>query len=48
LELCPAVFRRNEQTGLIEIVDLPEYGEDQVQEVISMCPAQCIAWETDV
>ena len=45
LDLCPEVFQRNAETGHIEVVDLPEYPEDKIQEVISMCPADCIGWE---
>ncbi len=45
LEICPAVFKRNEETGHIEVIDLPQYPEEKVQEAISMCPADCIFWE---
>jgi ferredoxin len=45
LELCPHIFKRNEETGQIEVVDLSEYPEKEVQEAISMCPAECITWE---
>ena len=45
LAVCPSVFRRNPETGIIEVVDLPEYPEDEVREAISMCPEDCIAWE---
>ena len=45
LEVCPHVFRRNEETGHIEVANLSEYSEEEIQEVISMCPADCITWE---
>lgn len=45
LELCPHVFRRNQETGHIEVAHLSEYSEEEIQEVISMCPADCITWE---
>ena len=45
LDLCPSVFRRNEQTGLIELVELSQYPEDEIQEVINCCPSNCITWE---
>jgi ferredoxin len=45
LELCPHVFRRNKETGRIEVADLSEYSEEELQEVMSMCPEDCIAWE---
>jgi len=46
LSLCPNIFRRNDQTGLIEVVDLDEYAEDDVQEAMSNCPAGCISWDS--
>ncbi len=45
LEICPEVFRRNSETGLIEVVDLPDYPEEEIREAIAMCPADCITWE---
>jgi ferredoxin len=45
LEVCPEAFRRNSETGLIEVADLSEYPESCVEEAISICPADCIAWE---
>ena len=47
LELCPDIFKRNPDTGLIEVVEHSEYSEEAVQEVISMCPADCITWEEE-
>jgi len=38
-------FKRNEETGHIEVIDLSEYPDEEIQEVISMCPAECITWE---
>jgi len=45
LEVCPAVFEKNEETGLIQVVDLPQYPEEQVDEAIRICPTHCITWE---
>jgi len=45
LEVCPEVFRRNRETGLIEVAELSEYPEACVREAINLCPADCIAWE---
>lgn len=45
LEICPEVFRRNEDTGFLEVQDMPEYPIDAVQEAIVICPGQCISWE---
>lgn len=44
LDLCPSGFRRND-AGYIEVVDLEEYPEEEVEECIKNCPADCIAWE---
>jgi ferredoxin len=44
LDLSPSVFRRND-AGYIEVVDLEEYPEEEVEEAIKNCPADCIAWE---
>lgn len=45
LEICPVVFKKNSETGYIEVIDLPEYPEDAIQQAINMCPADCIAWQ---
>ncbi len=45
LEVCPEVFVKKSETGYIEVVYFQEYPEDCVQEAISVCPADCIAWE---
>lgn len=45
LELCPSIFKRNKETGYIEVVDLDQYPEKDVQEALSICPADCITWE---
>jgi ferredoxin len=44
IEICPSVFRCND-AGYIEVVDVAEYPEDEVDEAIKNCPADCIAWE---
>ncbi|MBW2608936.1 MAG: ferredoxin [Deltaproteobacteria bacterium] len=45
LVISPTVFRRNNETGLIEVVELPEYPESEILEAISICPADCITRE---
>jgi ferredoxin len=45
LEVCPEVFKRNLETGNIDVADLNTYPEDCVQEAISVCPVDCISWE---
>ncbi len=45
LEICPDVFQRNMETGLIEVADLPDYPEEAVDQAINICPVDCISWE---
>jgi len=45
IEVCPAAFRRNDDTGLIEVIDLQEYPDESVEYAITLCPADCISWE---
>ena len=45
LEICPEVFKRNRETGFIEIIDLDEYSEEKIREAIRYCPADCILRE---
>jgi ferredoxin len=45
VEVCPLVFRRNLQTGLIEVVESEDYSEEEVREAIKLCPADCISLE---
>lgn len=45
LAVCPAVFRRNEAAGYIEVVEMPVYPEEAVNEAIKNCPADAIVWE---
>ena len=45
MEVCPTVFKRNADTGQIEVLDLSEYPEECIDEAVSLCPADCITWE---
>jgi ferredoxin len=47
VELCPEVFRLNENTGYIEVIDLEAYPQECVEEAIKYCPQDCIEWESD-
>lgn len=47
IEVCPSVFKKNAETGYVEVADLEEYSEDCVDEAISVCPEDCIIWEED-
>jgi len=44
LDLYPTLFRRND-AGYIEVIELADYPEDEVEEAIKNCPADCITWE---
>jgi ferredoxin len=46
VEACPAAFRMND-AGFVEVIDLSAYPEDEVQDAIKNCPADCIYWEED-
>ncbi len=46
--LCGALplgLQKNKDTGLIEVADLSAYPEDDIEEAMSLCPANCITWE---
>lgn len=45
VEVCPQVFRLNEDLGYIEVVEMAAYPETQVDEAIKYCPEDCITWE---
>jgi len=42
-EVSPEVFRLGD-AGYIEIAELDTYPEDEVNEAIKYCPADCISW----
>jgi ferredoxin len=46
LSVSPSVFRRNRETGLIEVAEMEEYPEDEIQEAINCCPENCIELES--
>ena len=46
VEPCPAVFRMND-AGFVEVIDLSAYPEDEVNDAIKNCPADCIHWAKD-
>ena len=44
-EICPEVFKMNEDTELTEVIK-PEGGpEDLIEEAMETCPVECIHWE---
>jgi ferredoxin len=44
IEVCPSVFSLN-PAGYIEVAELEQYPEPEVDEAISICPANCIYWQ---
>ncbi len=44
ISLLPDIFKKNEETGCIEVAEASDYPEDEIQHVMSMCPGDCIAW----
>jgi ferredoxin len=45
IEIAPDVFRYNEATGRMEVIDLKDYPEERVWEALKNCPKDCIYWE---
>lgn len=45
IEIAPDVFRYNEATGCMEVIDLGHYSRETVWEAIKNCPKDCIYWE---
>jgi ferredoxin len=44
-EICPEVFKLNEDTDKAEVIK-PEGGpEDLIEEAMTTCPVECIHWE---
>ncbi len=46
VDVCPSAFRLN-NLGFIEVIELPSYPEEEVDEAIKYCPKDCVLWETD-
>jgi ferredoxin len=45
VEICPDVFQRNDMLGYVEVAELEQYPEEDITEVINICPADCVGWE---
>ena len=44
-ELCPEVFKLNEDTDKAEVIKPEEGPEDLIEEARATCPVECIHWE---
>ncbi len=42
---CPQVFRRNRETGYMEVKTLDKFPQECVDEAAKNCPEKCIFWE---
>ncbi len=45
ISLRPDIFKRNSETGCIEVAELPKYPKGEIEQVMSMCPGDCITWQ---
>jgi ferredoxin len=45
ISLRPDIFKRNPETGCIEVAELTEYPKEEIEQVMSMCPGDCITWQ---
>jgi ferredoxin len=45
ISLRPDIFKRNPETGCIEVAELPDYPKEEIERVMSMCPGDCITWQ---
>lgn len=48
IEIAPTVFRFNQATGMMEVIEQEGYPEDLIGEAIKNCPEKCITWESDI
>jgi ferredoxin len=44
-ELCPEVFKLNEDTDKAEVIKPEDGPEDLIEEAMTTCPVECIHWE---
>ncbi|OGP70118.1 MAG: ferredoxin [Deltaproteobacteria bacterium RBG_13_60_28] len=47
-EVCPEVFRLNENLGHSEVINPQGAPEEKIQEALDQCPAQCIHWADEM
>jgi ferredoxin len=44
-EVCPEVFKLNDETDKAEVIKAEGGPEDLIEEAIGICPVECIYWE---
>lgn len=44
-EICPEVFKLNEETEKAEFIKPEGSPEELIEEAIETCPVECIHWE---
>jgi ferredoxin len=44
-EICPEVFKLNEDTEKAEVIKADGGPEDLIEEAMETCPVECIHWE---
>jgi ferredoxin len=44
-DICPEVFKLDEETNVAKVIEPKEGPEDLVQEAIDACPVECIHWK---
>jgi ferredoxin len=44
-EVCPEVFKLNDETDKVEVIKAEGGPEDLIEEAIEICPVECIYWE---
>jgi ferredoxin len=44
-EICPEVFKLNEDSAKAEVINQKGAPEDKIEEAIEACPVECIHWE---
>jgi len=45
ISLLPDIFKRNPETGCIEVAEISDYPEEEIEQVMSMCPGDCVTWQ---
>ena len=45
LEVAPTIFQFNKDLNIIEVAEHENYSDEEVDEAIKICPADCIEWD---